>query len=294
MILFSRKKPIRSRTQPRGEISFRSHLFRGFLVLTLLTLFFIAMYYATRVTEVTLVSVDVVGGETISHDEVRQIVLDELRGSYLWLIPKRFAFMYPQEVIRTAVSKVPRTYDVVVERQSLVSLLVSFKEYSPHALWCTETIHTSHCYFLNNEGYAFAPAPNLQGGSFIRHHTEGLQDLTMGNVISKEKLLQIDTFILQVEQGLGLRITELLYDKNNDIHLMINGGGMILASANKDFASTYENLKSVLVSKEFKHIAPGNFKYIDVRFDNKVFVNEELTPLEPTSTSTGDVTTLPE
>jgi hypothetical protein len=252
------------------------------------------VYYTTRLTEVTLVDVSVLGGETISHDEVRQIALDELRGTYLLLVPKRFAFLYPDEAIRVAVSKVPRTYDVLVERDSLTSLKVSFKEHSPHALWCTEAMEHAQCFFLNSEGYAFAPAPNLQGGSLVRHHTEGLQELKVESVISKEKLLQVDTFIQQVELGLGLRITELLYDKNNDIHFMINGGGMILAPASKDFAVTYENLKSVLISKEFKHIEPGNFKYIDVRFDNKVFVNEVLVPVVPVSTSADGVPTLPE
>ena len=35
-----------------------------------------------------------------------------------------------------------------------------------------------------------------------------------------------------------------------------------------------ENLLVVLASPEFSHLNPGNFSYIDLRFGEKVFVNE--------------------
>jgi len=41
---------------------------------------------------------------------------------------------------------------------------------------------------------------------------------------------------------------------------------------------TVNNLNVVLTSDEFTDIQPGGFQYIDLRFGNKVFVNE--TPVE--------------
>ena len=52
-------------------------------------------------------------------------------------------------------------------------------------------------------------------------------------------------------------------------------------------ASVIENLKTILVSEEFSHLKPGNFQYIDLRFGNKIFVNEEeVGSVEENETST--------
>jgi hypothetical protein len=105
-------------------------------------------------------------------------------------------------------------------------------------------------------------------------------------VIQKELLSDIDTFLARVEHDLGLRITTVTHKKNGDLEFFINGGGSILVSGERDFQITFENLGAVLASKEFKHLKPGNFRYIDVRFENKIFVNEELILSTTTATST--------
>jgi hypothetical protein len=49
------------------------------------------------------------------------------------------------------------------------------------------------------------------------------------------------------------------------------------------------------MSEEYRHLKPGNFQYVDVRFDTKVFVNEHIAPLvSTTATSTGVVSTTTE
>ena len=51
-----------------------------------------------------------------------------------------------------------------------------------------------------------------------------------------------------------------------------------------------DNLLTLVGSEEFSHLAPGNFQYLDLRFNTRVFVNEELPndTSTPTSTSTAD------
>jgi hypothetical protein len=57
------------------------------------------------------------------------------------------------------------------------------------------------------------------------------------------------------------------------------------------------NLMAVISSPDFSHLKPGNFQYIDLRYGNKVFVNEEevVVPEEfdVVSTSTSSATTTP-
>ncbi len=96
-------------------------------------------------------------------------------------------------------------------------------------------------------------------------------------IFSQSAIIQsIDAFIKRAAEELDFRISSLVHTKDGDIRFTINGGGMIFVAKGKDYNETFENLKSVLASKEFKHIKPGNFNYIDARFSNKIFVKEGM------------------
>jgi hypothetical protein len=271
-----RKKP-RTRAKSRSaEVSFSYQILWGFIRLFVLALLILSLYYVTRLSAFTISNVTVQGGETISHDEIRSRTEDELQGSYLLIIPKRFAYLYPHDSIVSALEKNRRIHTIGVSRTDRKTLAVTFEEYIPHALWCMYGKDSEPCYFVDQNGYAFDKAPQLHGGTLTRHEIEGQESLAPGNVIDAQTLASMDTFIDKTEKELGMRITSVIHKKDKDYEFEVNGGGMIFASSGKELAVTFENLKSVLASKEFKHLRPGNFKYIDVRFDNKVFVNEEL------------------
>ncbi len=281
---FRRKKTL-GRIKNRHEVSFARQFFRGVFRIVLLGCFLALTWYGTRLQMFTIHEVQVEGGETISHDEIRARVTDELQGAYFLVIPKRFSYLYPHDRILEVLEKIPRAHNLIVERASRNTLAISFDEYIPHALWCIDSGENTPCMFVDSRGYAFAPAPQLDGGTLVRHVIEGSESLEEGAVISEDKLFALDTFLERTRDELGLRITTLTHKKNGDVEFFVNGGGSIRVSGGKDFQTTFENLKSVLTSKEFQHIGPGNFQYIDVRFDNKVFVNEELKVDESTSTA---------
>lgn len=289
---FSIRKTRKARRNSKKELSFKRQLFFGILRLIGVVVFFIGVYHVTRLSSVTIIEVTIQGGETISHDEVRARINDELQGTYFLIVPKRFIFLYPHDRMIAVLEKIPRLYNVEIKRTSSMSLGVTFEEYIPHALWCVAEKDDVPCYFITTDGYAFAPAPNLVGGTLVRHSIEGIEGITEGVVINADTLKTLDTFIKRTEQELGLRITSLTHKQNKDIEFMVNGGGMIFATLNSSLETTFENLTSILESDEFKHIKPGNFQYIDLRFDNKIFVNEELEKVAVSTTTTETV--LPE
>ncbi len=290
MFSFNKKK-VRSRVVAPEEVSFKRHIIRGLLSVFVLSVLLYGTYYVTRLQAFTLSEVVVEGGETISHDEVRSQLENELVGNYFALVPKRFTYLYPHDRIIEVLEKIPRIHDIQVSVEKRKNIHVTFQEYIPHALWCVYEKPDRPCYFITGEGYAFAEAPSLHGGALTRHSIEGVEEVTSGVVIDPIVLQTIDTFTQKIERELGLRVTSIVHKKNTDLEFIVNGGGSVLVSSGKDFNTTFENLKSVLTSKEFKHIEPGNFKYVDVRFDNKVFVNEDFST--PTTTATTSSSTLP-
>lgn len=285
------RKKVRSRVIAPEEVSFKRHIIRGLLSVFVLSIFLYGTYYVTRLQAFTITDVTVEGGETISHEEVRAQVENELVGNYYALVPKRFTYYYPHDRILEVLEKIPRIHEVHVSVDERTHVNVTFAEYIPHALWCVYEKEEKPCYFLTEDGYAFAEAPSLHGGALTRHSIEGVEEISSGTVIDPETLRKIDLFSDRISDELGLRVTSIVHKKNTDLEFLVNGGGSILVSGGKDFQTTFENLKSVLTSKEFKHIEPGNFKYVDVRFDNKVFVNEDFSTPGASTTATS---TLPE
>lgn len=231
------------------------------------------IYHFTRLDVFTLKEVTVSGGETIPHDLVRTRAEMVLDGNYLGLVPKRFVYAYPRESILSQIREIPRVAEVYIKETNEPGLHISIEEYEPAALWCLDSDVTA-CYFLNADGFSFAEAPVLKGGAFVRHIIEGEEGLRQGQMLESQKFKEIEWFGEMLREELGMRVASVHWRKNRDVELEVGGGGMIFITFNKDIRLTYENLKTVLSSKEYAHLAPGNFKYVDVRFDKKVFVHE--------------------
>ncbi|MFT7644786.1 MAG: cell division septal protein FtsQ [Candidatus Paceibacteria bacterium] len=260
------------------------HIFAGFLVLGCVALLVVAVWYGTRVEPLTITSVEVIGGETIQHGEIERMVNESLKGTYFGLIPRQFAWFYPESGIRTALEGIDRIRDLSIGRVSGNGLIVAFDEYIPQALWCGST-SGEDCLFLDNTGYSFGHAPNLSGGSFLRFVKTAQKAVLYTSITSTESFDTIVTLSeLLAAQNWFVSLVEI--DLAGDAFLQMSGGGELKVKLSQPPEEIVDNLLVVLSSVEFEHITPGNFQYIDLRYGNKVFVNEEIAaPEEETASS---------
>jgi cell division septal protein FtsQ len=283
---FFRRKRIDLRRNREIETNVWKHVLWGVLSIIGIALCVTAVWYLTRLNFVTISTVTVQGGETIPHTAIETIVNDTLRGSYMRVIPYTFAYAYPREEIVRMLNSVPRIRDVHVARTSGTTLTVTYGEYMPHALWCMSIEEVSECYFLDKAGYAFSLAPPLRGGSLVRYVIEGTEHLEEKQILPSELFQETEKFIELLGTQLEFRVTHVTYTTDGDSIYRINGGGDFLVTTEMNVEEALNNLRAILESKEFNHIEPGNFNYIDLRFGKKVFVNEELTPATTTGTTT--------
>lgn len=268
------------------ETNVWKHIAWGVLVMLAIATICVAVWYVTRLSALSISIVTVVGGETIPHEEIRASVNEVLRGSYLRLVPYTFTYAVPYETIRQSLMNTPRIRNVEVVRISRNEIKVSFGEYEPYALWCIGATEFSECYFLDENGYAFSIAPPLRGGSLVRHITEGSERLVESQVFDSHLFRRIHNFIEALDSVLGLRVAYVTHTSVGDSTYHISGGGDILAVTDIDVEPILNNLKAILESKEYKHLKPGNFKYIDLRFGKKLFVNESLIETATTGATT--------
>lgn len=275
------RRPKKPRT--RGTRSPRAVLIRQIVFGILLVLLFTALgtgiWYGSRVSALTIQNVEVIGGETIGHEALKQIAEEELTGAYYKLVPRRFAWMYPSERIASRISEIERVKHVHVERTSGKDITIIFEEYIPFALWCLpvqagETM-PSDCIFLDHEGYAFGSAPKLQGSAFVRF-SETDRAPEIGVVAFPGEFVRTtEEFIMRAYDEIGLNLIQVEKTADDEVTYHIAGGGELKTTLRMSSDETIENLETILASQEFDHIEPGNFQYIDLRYGNKIFINEE-------------------
>ncbi len=239
-----------------------------FLVLLIIT----GVYNLTRLPSLTISTVTAVGGETIDAAEVRAIAEEKLSGTYGKIIPRRFFLFYPQKTIIEAVEEVDRIRDVVVLRTALTELSISYGEHLPFALWCAPG-PAEACYFVNERGLAFAPAPNLTGGSFVRYHTSEMPEEGKSVLLFDDFWNTVSMTELLTNQGLFVQTVEV--DAVGDVYYTLTTGGELRAALSDSALEVSDNLRAILQAEEFSALADGNFHYIDLRFGNKVYVSEQ-------------------
>jgi cell division septal protein FtsQ len=295
MFSFRRQSPVRLKEKYKGKPTRRimdpnkRMLIRQFVIGTILfilfTLIVSGMWYGTRISSLTITTVSITGGETIDHAVVEAAVQAQLEGAYLGLIPKRFVWWYPEMAVYEAVRVVPRVKDPQVERTSGTELSVSFDEYVPFALWCVDRTDAD-CLFIDETGYAFTAAPQLTGGALVRYHSLGATPKVGDYMTSGEYLKTMTDFMRLSAHNAQIEISAVEFDSADDVFYILAGGGELRATLHDSAIQVFENLEAILGAKEFTHIKPGNFQYIDLRFGSKVFVNEELGTASSTDTGT--------
>jgi cell division septal protein FtsQ len=293
--MFKRQSPVRNKAKqqarkraldPHTKLIIKQCLI-GFVVLAVLALTLTGIWYGTRITALTIDTVEVEGGETISHTLVQETVERGLDGMHARFIPYRFAWLYPETALVESVRSIPRVKDPQIERAGR-TLLVTFDEYEPYALWCVDRSEAS-CWFIDDVGYAFTPAPKLTGGALLRFNTIGSEPEAGKTFLTPQDLATVMTFVSGIEAGFGFSVEAVETDSVGDAFFILAQGGELKVTLKAPIAETLSNLQAILASPEFADLTPGKFQYIDLRFGSKVFVNEEMgvaTTSQATTTAT--------
>ncbi len=257
-----------------GTVIIIKQVFSGLLVFTAVGIVLTSIWYGTRLLTFTIDKVTVVGGITIDKEKIRVEAEDKLNGAYLHLIPRRFIYFYPKQEILAEISKTERIKNVIIKKNSKREIGVYFEEYFPDNLWCNLG-SVEGCYFLDKEGYSFAPAPKLVGESLVRYYSTENETKVGVNPFSQADYSTTREFTEKLAE-IGWFVTKVEVDSARDAFYTISLGSELKTTLTEDAVKPFSNLETILQSKEFNHLKPGNFRYIDLRFGTRVFVNESL------------------
>ena len=265
--------------RPRKEIrQYRKHFMVSGLCACLVFLIGLGIWYGARRPEVTIRTISVSGGSTVPHELIENKVQSVLTGTYALLIPRRFAYIFPQKDIIAIVNAIPRVHDASVIRASSNELRVSFEEYTPYALWCDsatiEASSTPTCVFLDEKGFAYAPAPTLIGETLIRLVIEGRIPEQGVQVYNAETLARYAVFSRSISSHHDSHLRAITETKDGDLILHLSSDVNVLMTKDASIQDIFEKIESLFQSDSFKGKQLEEFEYIDLRFGNKVYVKE--------------------
>ena len=287
MISFLKKKErhrLRMKKKHRRLSILQLQLLIGICITLCITLLITATWYITRISSLQITQVQVTGGETVSQNLVESKASSALKGTYLRLVPKNFLLFYPKDEIVESIKSINRVKNVRVKIVKNQTLAVVFEEYVPYALWCGQ-ISTDPCVFIDDTGFAFTRAPTLEGNALVRYSGADIIPAVDTTAFDSEFVTETKEFIQLLKESLSLHVTHVAKVGAYDIDYFILGGGIIKVSQTITTEKTFNNLKTVLSSESFEDIEAGTFQYIDLRFGDKIFVNEELPSEGSTDTS---------
>jgi len=257
----------------------------AFLLLIIIGTFIYNVWHLTRLKSLTITTLQIEAGKTIPQAELAKIVNKALTGTYLALIPKRFTYTYPKAELINRLTEKPRVKTALVNKTSRTSLSVSVTEYIPYALWCNET-KKQNCVFLNHSGFAFATAPQLSGSVFLRYYLAKEEPSVEGSAFTPDFIAMTELFTTLVKDSKGFIVSNITRTEDNDVTYELVSGAKLITTADLSPEQSFDNLLTVLETEEFKHLTQNNFSYIDLRFGNKVYVQEEEPKEETTATAT--------
>lgn len=242
-------------------------------MITVFVLLIVLTWYGTRIKALTIDGVRIEGGETIDHSQLEVLVQEELEGLYLGIVPKRFVWFYPKDSIYESLKNIERIHNVSIKVIERKEITITFDEYLPDALWCDRK-EGEKCLFIDETGFSFGLAPKLSGVSFLRFVFIGKEATINEFLVSTESYNDLK-LLVDLLAGQKWFVSYVEIDLAGDAFLSLIDGGELKVTLDQSPEDTVENLITVVSDEKFLHIKPGNFKYIDLRYGNKVFVNEE-------------------
>ena len=225
--------------------------------------------------KVVIAQVQTRGNSAVSTEEIISMVNDEISGKYLWLFHKNNSFLYPRDkILEHILSEQKRISEADVYLDGLTSLVVSVTERKSAYLWCgneypEEGEVSKNCFFMDSDGYLFAPAPYFSGDVFFEWYgpTEKKTENPIGDRFLQyaefKKLVSLKEAVL----ALGLKTTHLAVRLDGDYALALKDSGDILFNSDQEFDALLGNLDSVLGELA----STKKLEYVDLRFGNKIF-----------------------
>lgn len=157
--------------------------------------------------------------------------------------------------------------EILIERNFFKrGLRIVITERKAWAVWCQNS-----CFYLDNQGVLFQPAPRLFGELILKIADERPGDFhSGGQILNGEFFNSFKLFMEELASVQKIAVLSVRITPDNSFWLETAAGWQILLDSETDFNRAKENLKLFADSSALKEKL-DNLDYIDLRFPDKGF-----------------------
>lgn len=259
-------------------------------ILIFLLGFFVVFFltsYLSNLKKVNIAEIQINGNSVVDTEAIKGIVMEKIKGKYLWLFPKTNIFFYPQNAIKNELQdKFKRLKGINLSIKNNKILEIVLTERVAKYTWCGNTIdlaiYDQKCYFLDDDGYVIDKAPYFSGNIYFKFYglTNGYSEADpLGSYFFKQNFKSLSSF-KDIFISIGLKPVALYVTSGGDVEIFLSKGiksvnePKIIFKMNADFQKIAENLQAALNTEPLKSKFKNKYRtlqYIDLRFENKVY-----------------------
>lgn len=252
------------------------------LIFLLLVVLVIGSVYFFRAESFQIKQVAVFGAVMVSEEDVKKVVRENITGSYFFsVIPKTSTFFISKKnIIKAILASSPRIKTVYISRENANGLNITLTERKVAHTWCQGTGSTTdlkECYYIDEEGFAFAQAPRFSPGVVFEFFgNDATSTPLVGTTVTGSTSV---SFILSFRSSLSsttpLSLISARAISGGDYELESLEGPVVLVSENDSPTAQSSRLNVFFRSDVFTGRGiggePTSLKKIDLRFGQKIF-----------------------
>lgn len=278
-----------ARSSPMKHVRRKRFLSKLIIAFVVLSILFAGFGMLSGISQLVVNEVDVLGTESLQPVEIEQATLQSISGRQWLFYARANVFLFSKKgIVGTITKDFPRVYQVTSIERDGQKLTVSVEERHAAYTWCGQEAPTyiarferNPCYFLDQEGFAFAPAPQFTEGVYLSIYGGMPQESdVVGETINLRNNIADVYQILEILEDNGLRVHSLVLAPDGqhafllDISTSTGEYAKILWNEDVPLTETLEKLSAALSEENFQKdfSERGNaLLYVDTRFNNRVF-----------------------
>lgn len=265
----------------------------GVFVLVLL----VGLGYLFRAPSFQVLRVQISGAKVVPEEDIQKVVQESMKGNYFFLIPKTSTFFLDKGFIQKNILQSSlRIKKATLSREGTGGVRVTIVERTAAHTWCqgeSSASDSKECYYIDEEGFAFAPAPRFSPGvvfEFFGDTATGTAPRIGTTVIASSSVSFILSFRSALSSTTPVSLLSARSTGDGDYELATLEGPVILLS-NRDTAESEAGRLDVFFRSDV-FTGPGiqgavrALKKIDLRFGQKIFYTLSKGASESAGTTT--------
>ncbi len=219
-------------------------------------------------------NIKIIGNSSVSSEDILKIVNRELDQKYLFLIPTdNFFFLRRNKIKESIYNDFKKIKKINIDLDGFTFLNLDIKERISDGLWCDGTPERyKNCYFMDDEGFVFAMAPNFTNNIFIKYYGFILKDNPIGeNYFYPDRFEKIKIFMSEIKK-LGFNPKFFVVIDEHQYEIILSEDVKIVFDDKEDLLKNILKLSVLLENNYIKTDIDfiSKINHIDLRYGNKV------------------------